>query len=148
MSDAALDLVGFLLARIAEDEDDARPRTVIRSGGWPAPDVLNCIGVKGKGCPDAWALPGKVDSEPNGPHWWDAAEVRGVVREHERTHVSPDQALALLECATKRSIVELCRPDYEDSLTSNDDTTGLGTEILTVLASVYALRESSNPRGG
>lgn len=131
-------LVEYLLTKVAEDEDAASPRTVVRSGGWPAPDVLNCIGAAGKVCPDAWALPGRVDPEPNGPHWWEAVEVRAAVREHEQTHVSPDQARTLRDCAAKRSIVELCRTDYEDSLASGDDTTSLATEVLIAMASVYA----------
>lgn len=138
-------LVEYLLARIAEDEDAASPRTVVRSGGWPAPDVLNCIGANGKACTDAWALPGRVGLEPNGPHWWEAAEVRVAVREHERTHVSREQARALREYSVKRSIVELCRADHDDSIASGGGVTELATEVLVMMASAYAHHPDFDP---
>jgi hypothetical protein len=87
------DYLTFLEARIAEDERDAHPRTVVVSGGWPAPEVPNCIGRKGTGCADQW----KVQPE-DGPGWWQRADIQALISAHELTHASATERRTLAEC--------------------------------------------------
>lgn len=44
----------------------------------------------------------------------------------------------LAECEAKRRIVDAGRAEYEDSLQSGDDTTGLAEEVLHALALPYS----------
>lgn len=72
---------------------------------------------------------------------WCRVVTGAVVDAHERICCcglvdSRDRVLA--ECAAKRRIVELCRADHEDSMSTGDDTTELASEVLRALASVYA----------
>lgn len=80
----------FVRARLAEERDLLRPKTIVVSGGHPAPEILNCIGADHRGtCSDGWS------KDVSGTDW------RGVedpeVREHEMGHATADQKRRLAQ---------------------------------------------------
>lgn len=145
-----MDLSEFLLARFAEDEAAAHPRTVIVSGGTPAPEVPNCIGPSGTGdCPQNWHL----SPEPH-HHWWKRDDVQRLMREHELGHASPPQRRALAECEAKRRIVEqfrrLCGPVEIDARTDAERAIGerdlaVAQRILEIVCHYLALPYADHP---
>lgn len=96
-----MNITDFLEARIVEDEKATRPATVIISGGWPAPEVPNCVGPEGKGCTARWGIPPHNDAER---HWWKSSDVQEAIASHEMTHATTQQRRMLAECAAKRAI--------------------------------------------
>ena len=110
-----MNLVEFLEARITEDEAAAHPQTVIISGGYPAPEVVNCIGASGRGCDVRW---GYASNPPGLSGWWKDERVQQTITEHELTHVTPAQRRALAECAAKRAIIAR----YHGAVAAQSDT--------------------------
>jgi len=114
------DIVAFLEARIAEDEAGATPGTVVISGGWPAPEVPNCVGADGRGCERGWEMTVPINA-PTG--WWKSEDIRQIIKAHEMTHVTEQQRRILAECTAKREIVAKVQ--------------GLDFTLLEALAYVY-----------
>lgn len=106
--------------------------TVLSSGGWPAPLVLECMVGK---IPDLLALkrcPWRVDASDV-----TQAERADLAHEHSKTHA---RAGVLDELARKRSIVDLCEADLRErgggALEGRVDRPTW--QILTVLAGEFA----------
>lgn len=94
------DLVMWLRRQLDEDERGAIPKSIVHSGGAPAPVLPNCIGSGTGDCIDRWTMPANVP-----PDEWPARE-----REHALTHATRAQRKILAEVAAKRAILELHDP--------------------------------------
>lgn len=121
----------FLLARIAQDEQEALPRTVVFSGGRPAPEVLNCIGVNHSGG-DGWA----VDVSGLGQDERDR-----LAREHNLTHLAEVPQRPLRECEAKRLMISKALvwvDDPPDGTYSMLMALTIWDEVLNVMCLPYA----------
>lgn len=98
------DLTAFLLARIDEDEERARPKTVGMSGGSPNPMLPNCFECYAGA---RWALDDLARQHAGDDGWYRASpEAQALVHEHEWTHADARQMRVLAECEAKRRIVD------------------------------------------
>lgn len=123
------DLIGFLEARIAEDEA-AEARKWRISVERMNEDFGECsVGHIGT---DEVIIRGPMINGQGVAIGMDADEFRA-----KYTQPAPDQRI-LAECAAKRVIIAECREDHEDSLTRNDDTEELATVVLRCMAAVYS----------
>lgn len=118
MTADTLTITAFLEQRIAEDEAVARAAYGgAESGG-------------------QWWVDGPAEVSRK---FWIYATGEKFKHESTAQHIARhDPARVLADCVAKRTIVESCRVDYEDSLTSGDDTMALATEVLMGLASIWA----------
>lgn len=133
-------LTDFLLARLAEDEAEARKAVNAARPGlhwrWDAPDgsedsdasrwlrtVEEFPTTSGVGPLPAFPLGSETTVEP--------APAMSHIARH-------DPARVLAEVEAKRAIVESCRADYEYAQSRNDDTTELAEEVMWALALPFA----------
>lgn len=99
------DLTDFLLARLAEDEERARPKTVGMSGGAPGPMLPNCFECYGA---NRWALDDLARQHAGDDHWYQSSpEAQALVHAHEWTHADARQMRDRAEVEAKRRIVAL-----------------------------------------
>lgn len=142
MSDAG-SLAGFLLARIAEDQDDAQQSLERDPTPWTAYDGL--VGVAQHEC--GASCPGGGQHGYGG--LWDNEGASSLSMSiATATHVARhDPARVLLECEAKRRIVELHTPAHECTepgdgfagvFGSMDGSRLAECSTLRLLASVYA----------
>lgn len=116
-------MIGFLIARIDEDEAVAAwfRNDLGVSKRWRCDEIGGVIRTVG---PTEFGLPDVI-----------AEAVSHLDAEHMARY---DPARVLADCASKRQVVEACRVDHEDSLTSGDDGITLATEVLCLLALPYS----------
>lgn len=93
------DIAAWLADIWDEDERSAIPVCVVLSGGFPAPTVPNCVGRDGMGgC--GWKLDGVVVGPfERADHWMEA------IHQHNLTHLTDDERLALARIAAERALV-------------------------------------------
>lgn len=98
------DLIAFLRARLAEDEQIARAAT---SGPWEARPVVYGPADEGWGPPDLWEIAaGQVTVVGHQMH-----EGGGVYTVADARHIAGyDPARVLREVEARRRVVELCEP--------------------------------------
>lgn len=107
------DLTDFLLARIAEDEEWARPKTVGTSGGSPGPLIPNCFECYAGA---HWALDDLARQHVGDDSWYRKnPEAQSLVHEHEWTHADARQLRQRADIAAKRRIVERWRLLWEQA---------------------------------
>lgn len=95
-----------LRAKLDKQELKWTPKTVVHSGGHPAPVVPNCIGPSGTGdCREQW----RIDPTTTPKSEWAALEL-----EHQLTHTTAHQRWHLADVQIKRNILALHfnRNDY------------------------------------
>lgn len=114
-------LTEFLLARLEEDER-----------GLDAPAFMEADSVRGPGWGD------RGDCPICGKYQFDGTESATEDAWYEHVDQAHQRTRVLAECEAKRRIVDAAHADYEDSLESGDDTTGLAEEVLRALALPYS----------
>jgi hypothetical protein len=123
-----MEIVDFLEARIREDEERTRPKTVsIRSVG-PNPDVAICFGGMA-GC--SWILEGGPEKG-----WWKAQRHVDAIRSHEWTHADTGERATRARCEMMRkAIAHYKRVDWDSEPVGDQD---YAERFLFILAGPYA----------
>jgi hypothetical protein len=128
-----MDLSGFLLARIAEDEAVSRAAVERNGATWSTYD-LDHNGVRITGTTEF----GNPRAYRGDDALWDDEGALGMFEETAAHVVRHDPARVLAECDAKRRIVELCQRLEHKRMNDNLWNIDEDEEILAALALPYA----------